>query len=59
MLNIAELYELKTVFFAVESGQIRLRSACVQHEFMLNAHYLSLFEKESAYRGAALQNCLP
>lgn len=64
ILSVTGLYILETVLYTVKSGQTRLGfhhayNTRHRHNFTLDPHHLSLFEKKPSYRGAAFFNCLP
>ncbi|KAG8299246.1 hypothetical protein J6590_031476 [Homalodisca vitripennis] len=51
ILTVASLYILETILYTTNTRH--------RHNFTLNIHHLSLFEKKPSYRGAVFYNCLP
>ncbi|KAG8307934.1 hypothetical protein J6590_006909 [Homalodisca vitripennis] len=64
ILTITSLYIRKVIIYALRADQARLvdqhnYNTRHRHNFQLQAHRLSLYEKKPCYRGAAFFNRLP
>uniref|UniRef100_A0A1B6LC00 Uncharacterized protein n=2 Tax=Graphocephala atropunctata TaxID=36148 RepID=A0A1B6LC00_9HEMI len=64
ILTVVALYILETIIHAVTSNQTRLAdqhhyNTRNRHNFLLESHHLSLYEKKPSYKGTTLFNMLP
>uniref|UniRef100_A0A1B6K8M1 Reverse transcriptase domain-containing protein n=1 Tax=Graphocephala atropunctata TaxID=36148 RepID=A0A1B6K8M1_9HEMI len=64
ILTVTALYILEVILHAVKTGKARLgdqhtHNTRHRHDFTLDTHHLSIFEKKPSYQGAVLYNCLP